>query len=55
MVNTNELKLSLIVTTNNRGKELNRFIDSIKFQDVNKFQVILINQGEINVELRKLF
>ena len=55
MVNTIELKLSLIVTSNNRGKELNRFIDSIKFQDVNKFQVILINQGEINVELRKLF
>ncbi len=55
MVNTNKLKLSLIVTTNNRVTELNRFIDSVKVQDVNKFEIILVNQGEINVDLRELF
>jgi glycosyltransferase involved in cell wall biosynthesis len=55
MVNTNKLKLSLIVTTHNRLKELNRFIDSIKLQDIHKFEVILVNQGEINIELREFF
>jgi glycosyltransferase involved in cell wall biosynthesis len=55
MINTHKFKLSLIVTTCNRANQLNRFINSIKDQDVNKFEVILVNQGEINVDLRELF
>lgn len=51
----NKLKLSLIVTTYNREQELKRFIDSIKIQDIEKFEVILVNQGTISNEIRSVF
>lgn len=55
MVNVNKLKLSLIVTTNNREQELKRFVDSIKIQDTESFEVILVNQGTISNNIRSIF
>jgi len=55
MVNANNLKLSLIVTTYNREQELKRFVDSIKIQDTKRFEVILVNQGIISNDIRSVF
>jgi glycosyltransferase involved in cell wall biosynthesis len=55
MLNLNELKLSLIVTTYNREKELKRFIDSVQDQDINKFEIILVNQGYVNFQIKNIF
>lgn len=55
MENLNQLKLSLIITTYNRQKELKRFIDSIQHQEINKFEIILVNQGYIDSDIRNIF
>ena len=54
-VSTSHLELSLIVTTFNRENELKRFLDSIVVQEVQKFEVILVNQGVISENIRDIF
>jgi len=51
-----DIVLSLIVTTYNRPKELQRFLDSISNQQYkHKFEIILINQGSPDINIKRLF